>query len=94
MSRIYKYPLQLTEQQKINMPTGAKVIHVAVQREAICLWAIVDPDQPVESRSFGILGTGQPDFNPKEMRHLVSVLMSDVTFGWHVFEPSDPKELR
>ena len=94
MSRIYKYPLAFTGVQEIEMPKGAQVIHVGVQAETICLWAIVDPARPVERRSFAILATGQPDFDPAIVQHLGSVIMTGGALVWHVFEPAKSKELR
>lgn len=88
MSRIYKYPLVFTEVQEIEMPKGAQVIHVGVQAGVICVWAIVDPTRPVERRSFAILPTGRPDFNPKIVQHLGSVIMAGDALVWHVFEPT------
>ena len=89
MSRIYKYPLQLTKIQEIEMPRGAQVIHVGVQANTICLWAIVDTACPVERRSFAILATGHLNFNPEIMRHLGSVIMNEGALVWHVFEPKE-----
>ena len=94
MSRIYKYLLTFTGVQEIEMPKGAQVIHVGVQSEVICIWAIVDPAQPTERRSFAILATGQPDFDPKIVHHLGSVIMTGGALVRHVFEPATAKELR
>ena len=86
MSRIYKYLLQFTEIQEIEMPKGAQVIHVGVQANSICLWAIVDTAHPAERRSFAILATGHHNFDPGIVHHLGSVIMNEGALVWHVFE--------
>lgn len=43
---------------EVQMPRGARVSHFALQGEAGKFWAIVDPDLPVEPRTFATVGTG------------------------------------
>lgn len=59
MKAIYKYILQPDDVCKIEMPKGAKVIHVHEQRGEICLWAEVDPKITImEEREFFVYPTG------------------------------------
>lgn len=44
MKKIFKYKLQQEGRQEIIMPVGAKPLHVAVQHDDVCLWALVDPE--------------------------------------------------
>jgi hypothetical protein len=60
MNTIYKYPLEITDVQTIDLPNGAEVLDVAVQDELPVLWALVDTEEitaPVEVYTFG---TGIP----------------------------------
>ena len=59
MRRIYKYPLDPKDTQRIHMPDGAEILHVEVQGVP-CLWAIVDPGEPVVLRTIHARGTGHP----------------------------------
>jgi hypothetical protein len=58
---IYKYDVPLTDEFELDMPVGAEVISVQVQRGTPRLWAMVnaDPETPRESRRFRLLGTGR-----------------------------------
>lgn len=67
----------------IEMPAGATVIRVGRQGASICLWAIVETDNPMETRSFATVGTGHRI--PPESRHLGT--WDDGPFVWHLFEP-------
>lgn len=83
---IYKYPLDLVDRQVRSMPIGAEVLTAQVQRNEICLWAIVPPGQPNEERIFEIIGTGNPvvvDIGV-ERRYIATVQQGE--FVWHVFE--------
>ena len=38
MKKIYKYELEITEIQTVEMPVGAEILCVQFQDEALCLW--------------------------------------------------------
>lgn len=56
MREIWKFELQPS--CAIEMPAGAELLSVREQGEAICLWALVDPEAAVEVRRFVGYGTG------------------------------------
>ena len=58
MTTIWKFPLQVVDQQLVNMPVGTELLHVGVQGDQACLWALVDSDAPRTMRGFAIHGTG------------------------------------
>ena len=58
---IWKYPIEVTDDQAVDMPAGAQVLSVQVQGGAPCVWATVDPDAPVRPRRLRTFGTGHPD---------------------------------
>ena len=57
---IFKYPLETTDQQVIQIPSGAFPLCVQVQSGVPCLWAMVDDSQPTEPYTFRVIGTGRP----------------------------------
>ena len=93
MKTVWKFPLYLKDRQVIEMPLGARVLHVDVQDQVLCLWAEVTPStQPHERRIFWIVGTGN-EMPGGLLRHLGSVFMrrpGDLAkhrpFVWHVYE--------
>lgn len=61
MKKIFKYVLEITDEQTIQMPVGAKVLSVQNQEGKPCLWALVDPEQTSkESINVAMFGTGNP----------------------------------
>ena len=45
MRAIWKYILDITDTQCLDMPDGAMTLCVQMQGETLCLWAVVDPNQ-------------------------------------------------
>lgn len=69
------------------MPTGAEILHVGVQGHIAYIWALVDPDERIEARSFRVYETGHP-IDGDLGRHIGSFTMLGGALVWHVFEPS------
>ena len=81
---VWKFPLQIDDVQGVLMPSGAKILYVAVQDGVLCLWALVDPDAAKTIRTFLIVGTGHPA--PTDAEHVGSGISHGGNLVWHVFE--------
>lgn len=61
--KVFKYPLTGVR-SAIELPEGAQVLCVKPQQNdaevGVYLWALVDPDAPLEERTFEVVGTGIP----------------------------------
>lgn len=83
MKTVYKYEIKVADEQEIEMPSGAKVIHAGLDpRNILCLWAVVDTENPSEMQTILIVGTGHP-MPPDPIIHAGSFLIWN--FMWHVF---------
>lgn len=58
MSVIYKYPLEVTDKQSVNLPKGCQILSVQTQFGKPCLWALVDEHEEKEPRIIHTFGTG------------------------------------
>ena len=58
--KIFKWPLQTTDFQEIEMPIGAEILCVQMQHGRPQVWALVDETNVTENRSFITCGTGNP----------------------------------
>jgi hypothetical protein len=58
--KIFKYPFPVSDLVRLQMPEGARILSVQVQRESPCLWALIDPDAQIVWRNFRVFGTGHP----------------------------------
>lgn len=93
---IYKYPLKITDEQSVDMPTGAKILSVQMQGKTLCLWASVNPENKQSKRTICIVGTGNPFDEDRNVRLGTSEgrgvgcvylgTVQDQGFVWHVFE--------
>jgi hypothetical protein len=84
--RIWKYPLQITDNQTLLLPVGAKILAVQMQGEYPQLWALVDDmADDEEFRKIAIYGTGNP--MPDNVGEYITTFQSHGgMFVWHVFE--------
>ena len=86
MKTIYKY--QITLSGKVDMPVGAKVLHVGEQDGGMFLWAAVDTRSPIRHRQFTVIGTGTGwDMEEKDC-HVSDYVGTVMALGlvWHIFE--------
>jgi len=99
MKRIYKYQLEVTDQQIIKMPKGAELLSAQFQGKDLCVWALVNlrgsPDYEMREYEFRIFGTGHEidveiedpgeDFNDERFKFLATVQQFGGDLVWHIF---------
>lgn len=85
MKTIHKYPINIVDEQQILLPENAIIISTAIQRGVLCLWAIVDTEEKMESRTIRIVGTGHEMYSD-DLRFIGTVQQMEGQFIWHVFE--------
>lgn len=87
-STIWKFPLTEIGETSVMMPKFAEILCVQMQAGAPCLWAVVDPEQPIQKRSLRIYGTGHPIIHEKYAlpdRYIGTIQTRD-GLVFHVFE--------
>jgi hypothetical protein len=84
---IFKYQLDLGPND-VQMPEGAEVLDVQMQRGEICLWALVSPSAPEVDRIFTIFGTGHP-VPADGLKFIATIQASNGALVRHVFEVTD-----
>lgn len=87
MITIYKYSLETTDYQEVEMPKGAIIRAIQIQGDWICLWAEVNTANPKEIRRIEMFGTGHPirhDFENIDRNYLATV--QDTSLVWHFYE--------
>lgn len=86
MNVIYKYPLSVAGEQLLDMPKGANILTVAMQRGAVYIWAIVDPEAAKEQRTIAVIGAGHPLGDLARLDYIGSVQADYGQLILHVFE--------
>jgi hypothetical protein len=85
--KIYKYPIEIVDFQKVTLPLNAKILTAQMQGRTLCLWAQVEErNTSTEERSIEVFGTGHPMSQTLNRKYINSVQMADGAFVWHVFE--------
>jgi hypothetical protein len=79
MRTVFKYPFRVDDRVVIRLPLNFEVLHVAVQDDQPCLWALVDTDEPSFDREFRIFGTGH------EVLGVHDATFFEGPFVWHLF---------
>lgn len=90
MTKVYKFPLEISDEKKVLMPEGAKVLTVQVQKGKPCLWAECNPDGEPVLRTFLIRGTGHPIDDEIEKEYIGTIQMCEGSIIFHVFEKKNP----
>lgn len=86
MQTIWKFPIT-QPRTEVQMPALAVVLKLETQHNTPCLWALVDPDMPLESREFSMVGTGHHiNFEATRTNYIGSCLLVDGTLVLHVFD--------
>lgn len=90
MKTIWKYDLEVDEDvQEMGMPTGARILSVALQNNKPVLWAEVETEDELEVRRFCICATSQTiELRPFHRRFIgtFQIVGSIGTLVGHVFE--------
>lgn len=88
-SKIWKYRLEITDDQTLYMPVSAKFLTVQFQGLELCLWAEVPSNTDVQHKNWHIyvVGTGNPMPDPSDpllgLKHIGTV--QQAPFVWHVY---------
>ena len=82
---IYKYPLDFTYPQSIDVLFFADILYVDSQRNTPTIWAIIDTDDKstIEVDVY-IISTGQA-FDASNKLYVGSCITENGLFVWHIF---------
>ena len=85
--KIYKYTLE-TESggQFLEMPIGAKVLHVQSVNDTICMWVRVNSDKKeTEDRCFYVVATGDVINLPSSTKFIGTAVTMNGRLACHIF---------
>jgi len=87
MKKIFKYPLEITDTQFVELPLGAEILTTQMQGNQLCLWAIVNtlPEAVKKNRRIEIIGTGNP-MPIGDLKYISTFQMLGGGLVFHVFE--------
>ena len=85
MRAIWKFPLEVTDEQRIEMPEAADILCVQVQGGVPCLWAAVIPDAAKVKRTVAVYGTGHPMKTRQADKYVGTFQLQGGALVFHVF---------
>lgn len=80
---IWKFPLQVTREQTIQLEPAARILCVQMQDGVPCLWAMVDPEAQSFPRTIVCYGTGAHIREKNLLTYIDTV--QDGPYVWHFF---------
>jgi hypothetical protein len=86
--KIYKYPIEITDVQKVKLPLNAEILTAQIQSgSGLCLWAKVEEEHntDTEEHTIEVFGTGHP-MSAHDRRYLGTVQQAGGSLIWHIFE--------
>lgn len=85
---VHKYRVGLTDLFAVEMPRGAQILDVQVQHGTPQMWALVDPEAPVERRQFRLAGTGHrvEMYGDQQPKHVGTFQLDGGALVFHLFE--------
>ena len=84
MKSIWKFPLELREEQVVEMPLDSKILSVADQGGQIVIWAEVYTEHRTEQVFFHIFGTGAVIPPSRCQRHYIGTVQLN-RLVWHIY---------
>jgi len=81
METIYKYEGKIGIFE-LEMPKGAKILSCQMQKDILCIWALVDKFKSTKKSVFNVYGTGL-DIDPTDKEYISTV--QNGPFVWHIF---------
>lgn len=86
MYTVYKYPLEVADEQELTLPAFAKILCVKDQHNDLVLYALVNTDaELLDKYKIYIRGTGHPINFPPAADYLDTVVMFGGKLVWHIF---------
>jgi len=88
MEQIFKYPIEVTDEQTIKMPEDAQILTVQTQRGAPCIWAKVDESKKMTDCRIRTFGTGHNIPEGFYGKYIGTYQLKDGNLVFHVFDNS------
>lgn len=85
MITIWKFPIEVTDEQVIEVPRDPKWLTVQTQAGTPCLWALVNTDNPKSKVTVKVVGTGHDASKVLGSHHVGTFQIPQHGLVFHVF---------
>lgn len=85
MQTIYKYKLEILNEQSVDLPKGSQILACMMQRDVPHLWVQVDMESPSCRRMISMRDTGQR-LHGEEGKYIGTIMTDSGAYVQHVFD--------
>lgn len=86
MKTIWKFAVPVKDAFELDLPEGAEILTVQIQRGEPQLWALVDPYAPKVRRKFRVIGTGHPIEDAGDLFWVATIQLHEGSLVFHIFQ--------
>tara|TARA_R110000782_G_scaffold241474_1_gene327936 strand:- start:673 stop:999 length:327 start_codon:yes stop_codon:yes gene_type:complete len=84
---IFKYQMPVLESFEMQLPEGAEIIRMEDQEGLFWLWAVVNTEAPLETRSFKVFKTGAKMPDGVDLKYIgFCAVFVQMELGLYIFE--------
>lgn len=86
MKTIFKYQLEITDVQTLQIPVNSTILSVQLQNDTLCMWVLVNTENKIENVNIHIFGTGH-EINPEiPLAYISTVQLYGGKLIFHIFK--------
>lgn len=89
METVYKYKIELQDEQIVKLPRGVKILNVDTQDSEIFIWALVDTERDLREIKILIRGTGHEIISCINKKYIGTIQLLGGKLIYHIFEIID-----
>lgn len=90
MKTVWKYKIDMTQLQTLQIPGEAKILSLQKQgnrsEDDMFLWCLVDTDKPMETRTFLLVETGDTLDEFPKAEYVATMQFIRGAYVYHLFE--------
>lgn len=84
---IWKYPLEIVDEQIIEMPEHSRILTAQVQNGVICIWALVNTQTITKEKiHIRVIGTGHIIEDFAYLRYISTIQLHNGALVFSIFE--------
>lgn len=85
MKTIYKYEIEVTDRQLVQIPICSEILCAQMQNQKLCIWAMVDTGWVKEDVVIRVFGTGH-EVAAENLQYIDTFQLQEQNLVFHVFK--------